>query len=76
MTVAPTQPAIDAILSALDAQQRAAAVLPDGPAQVIAPAGSGKTAALVARIGVLLARGVPAARILWSSPSTGTPPPS
>ena len=64
MTVAPTQPAIDAILSALDSQQRAAAVLPDGPAQVIAPAGSGKTATLVARIGVLIAAGVPPARIL------------
>jgi superfamily I DNA/RNA helicase len=52
------------LLDGLDDEQRAAAVLPDGPAQVIAPAGSGKTATLVARIGVLLGRGVPTARIL------------
>jgi len=52
------------LLDSLDEEQRAAALLPDGPAQIIAPAGSGKTATLVARIGVLLARGVPAARIL------------
>jgi len=52
------------LLDSLDDEQRAAALLPDGPAQIIAPAGSGKTATLVARIGVMLARGVPAARIL------------
>jgi len=52
------------LLDQLDGEQRAAAVLPDGPAQVIAPAGSGKTATLVARIGVLIAAGVPPARIL------------
>jgi len=52
------------LLDSLDDEQRAAALLPDGPAQIIAPSGSGKTATLVARIGVLLARGVPAARIL------------
>jgi DNA helicase-2/ATP-dependent DNA helicase PcrA len=46
------------ILHALDAEQRAAATLPDGPAQLVAPAGSGKTTTLIARIGVLLARGV------------------
>jgi len=46
------------ILDALDPEQRAAAMLPDGPAQIIAPAGSGKTTTLIARMGVLLARGV------------------
>ena len=50
---------LDEILSGLDAEQRAAATLPDGPAQIIAPAGSGKTTTLIARLGVLLARGVP-----------------
>jgi len=56
-------PAIDAIVGSLDAEQRAAATLPDGPAQIVAPAGSGKTTTLVARLGVLLARGVAADRI-------------
>jgi len=51
------------LLDALDPEQRAAATLPDGPAQVIAPAGSGKTTTLIARLGVLLERGVPAERI-------------
>ncbi len=52
------------ILGGLDERQRRAATLGEGPAQLIAPAGSGKTATLVARIGVLVDRGVPAARIL------------
>jgi superfamily I DNA/RNA helicase len=52
------------ILTGLDDQQRRAATIGDGPAQIIAPAGSGKTATLVARIGVLVERGVPAPRIL------------
>jgi DNA helicase-2/ATP-dependent DNA helicase PcrA len=47
------------VLDALDPEQRAAATLPDGPAQIIAPAGSGKTTTLVARMAVLIARGVP-----------------
>jgi DNA helicase II / ATP-dependent DNA helicase PcrA len=51
------------ILDALDAEQRAAAVLPAGPAQIIAPAGSGKTTTMVARLAVLLARGVAPERI-------------
>jgi superfamily I DNA/RNA helicase len=51
------------LLDALDPEQRAAALLGDGPAQVIAPAGSGKTTTLIARLGVLLDRGVPAERI-------------
>lgn len=48
------------ILDALDAEQRAAAMLGDGPAQIIAPAGSGKTTTLIARMAVLLSRGVSA----------------
>jgi DNA helicase-2/ATP-dependent DNA helicase PcrA len=65
MTIAPpaAAPADDGLLESLDPEQRAAALLPDGPALIIAPAGSGKTTTLVARLGVLLARGVPADRI-------------
>src|SRR6188474_1531843 len=54
---------IDPILDALDPEQRAAATLPDGPAQIIAPAGSGKTTTMVARLAVLLSRGVQPDRI-------------
>jgi len=56
-------PATEGLLASLDAEQRAAATLPDGPAQIIAPAGSGKTTTLIARLGVLLGRGVAAERI-------------
>ena len=49
---------MDDLLATLDPDQREAACLPDGPAQIVAPAGSGKTTTLVARLGVLLARGV------------------
>jgi DNA helicase II / ATP-dependent DNA helicase PcrA len=61
--VTPPEPAIERLLDRLDPEQRAAAVLPDGPAQIIAPAGSGKTTTLIARLGVLLSRGVAAQRI-------------
>ena len=61
-TIAPSriglETAVERILATLDAEQRAAATLPDGPAQIIAPAGSGKTTTMVARLAVLLARGV------------------
>lgn len=65
MTVSarPTVVALEPILGALDPEQRAAAVLADGPAQIIAPAGSGKTTTMVARLAVLLARGVDPERI-------------
>jgi DNA helicase-2/ATP-dependent DNA helicase PcrA len=65
MTIAPSTaaPAADGLLASLDTEQRAAATLPDGPAQIIAPAGSGKTTTLIARLGVLLGRGVAADRI-------------
>jgi superfamily I DNA/RNA helicase len=64
MTVAPQTTRappvwLGPILDALDAEQRAAATLPDGPAQIIAPAGSGKTTTLIARMAVLLSRGIP-----------------
>ena len=48
----------------LDAEQRAAVLSSDGVVQVIAPAGSGKTTVLVARVRELVARGVPPNRIL------------
>lgn len=51
------------ILARLDSEQRAAALLPDGRALIIAPAGSGKTPTLIARLGVLLSRGADADRI-------------
>lgn len=51
------------ILASLDDEQAAAAALPDGPSLIIAPAGSGKTTTLIARLGVLLARGVAPERI-------------
>jgi superfamily I DNA/RNA helicase len=54
---------LEPILNALDPEQRAAATLPDGPAQIIAPAGSGKTTTMVARLAVLLSRGVAPERI-------------
>jgi DNA helicase II / ATP-dependent DNA helicase PcrA len=65
MTIAPSAaaPATGGLLGSLDPEQRAAAMLPAGPAQVIAPAGSGKTTTLIARLGVLLGRGVAADRI-------------
>ena len=59
----PPAAAVARLLATLDAEQRAAALLPDGPALIIAPAGSGKTTTLVARLGVLLERGVPASEM-------------
>jgi ATP-dependent DNA helicase UvrD/PcrA len=52
-----------AIVARLDPEQAAAASLADGPSLIIAPAGSGKTTTLIARLGVLLARGVDPERI-------------
>ena len=51
------------LVASLDPEQRAAATLPDGPALIIAPAGSGKTTTLIARLGVLLSRGIPPEQI-------------
>ncbi len=55
--------AIAPLLADLDPEQRAAATLPAGPAQIIAPAGSGKTTTLIARLGHLVATGVSPERI-------------
>jgi DNA helicase-2/ATP-dependent DNA helicase PcrA len=65
MTIAPAAPApaIRDPLDGLDAEQRAAASVGNGPALIIAPAGSGKTTTLIARLGVLLARGVRADQV-------------
>src|SRR6187402_3373071 len=59
----PVTALADALVSHLDEEQRTAATLPDGPALIIAPAGSGKTTTLIARLGVLMARGVAPERI-------------
>ena len=64
MAVATHQAPIGSLVDALDPEQAAAATLPDGPAQIIAPAGSGKTTTPIARLGVLLGRGVDPASIL------------
>ncbi|MBD3220866.1 AAA family ATPase [bacterium] len=53
--------------SRLDPQQAAAVRAGDGVVQVIAPAGSGKTTVLVARVGELLRRGTPAGEILCTT---------
>ncbi len=64
MAVTGASARAQALVGVLDAEQAAAATLPDGPAQIIAPAGSGKTTTLIARLGVLLSRGVEAEAIL------------
>ena len=51
----------------LDPEQQRAAQAHDGVVQVIAPAGSGKTAVLIERVRELLRRGVPAERILCTT---------
>src|SRR6188508_3157944 len=56
-------PAIAERLARLAPDQRAAATAPPGPVLCVAPAGSGKTTTLVARIAWLVASGVPAAEI-------------
>ncbi len=61
---APTMPPH---LARLDPQQRAAATAGDGVVQVIAPAGSGKTTVLVARVAELARRGTPVDRILCTA---------
>jgi DNA helicase-2/ATP-dependent DNA helicase PcrA len=53
--------------SNLDPEQQKAVASHDGVVQVIAPAGSGKTKVIVHRVSELLARGVPANRILCTT---------
>src|SRR5262245_28250071 len=50
-------PAVDERLARLAPDQRAAATAPPGPVLCVAPAGSGKTTTLVARIAWLVATG-------------------
>ncbi len=59
----PTHPAIAARLEHLTPDQRAAATAPPGPILCVAPAGSGKTTTLVARIAWLIDGGAPAGSI-------------
>jgi DNA helicase-2/ATP-dependent DNA helicase PcrA len=54
---APVQPAVAERLARLAPDQRAAATAPPGPVLCVAPAGSGKTTTLVARVAWLIAAG-------------------
>ncbi len=55
----PLHPAVEERLGRLAPDQRAAATAPHGPVLCIAPAGSGKTTTLVARVAWLVATGTP-----------------
>jgi DNA helicase II / ATP-dependent DNA helicase PcrA len=59
----PLHPDVQARLHRLTPDQRAAATAEHGPVLCLAPAGSGKTTTLVARIAWLVATGTPADRI-------------
>src|SRR6476659_2006411 len=50
-------PSVAARLARLAPDQRAAAIAPPGPLLCVAPAGSGKTTTLVARVACLIASG-------------------
>jgi superfamily I DNA/RNA helicase len=58
-----THPAVEARLARLAADQRGAATAPPGPVLCVAPAGSGKTTTLVARVAWLVDGGVDPATI-------------
>jgi superfamily I DNA/RNA helicase len=58
-----THPAVEARLAKLAPDQRAAATAPPGPVLCVAPAGSGKTTTLVARVAWLVDGGVDPATI-------------
>jgi DNA helicase-2/ATP-dependent DNA helicase PcrA len=59
----PLHPAVAERLTRLAPDQRAAATAPPGPILCVAPAGSGKTTTLIARIAWLIASGVDPATI-------------
>src|SRR5688572_3554991 len=64
MVIAPSlHPAVEERLSRLAPDQRAAATAPPGPVLCVAPAGSGKTTTLVARVCWLVASGADPASI-------------
>lgn len=57
LVASPTLGALDTLLGRLAPDQRAAATAPPGPVLCVAPAGSGKTTTLVARIAWLIGGG-------------------
>ncbi|HET7677678.1 MAG TPA: ATP-dependent helicase [Candidatus Limnocylindrales bacterium] len=59
----PLHPAVADRLAALAQDQRAAATAPPGPVLCVAPAGSGKTTTLVARVAWRIARGADPATV-------------
>jgi DNA helicase-2/ATP-dependent DNA helicase PcrA len=59
----PLPPAVEERLAHLAPDQRAAGTAPAGPVLCVAPAGSGKTTTLVARVAWLVATGTPPERI-------------
>ena len=67
-----SKPAPHAWLERLDSAQRAAVTAHEGVVQVLAPAGSGKTRVLVARVQELISQGVPAERILCTTFNTAS----
>ena len=62
-----TAPELESQPDGLDPAQRAAVTAHEGVVQVIAPAGSGKTRVLVARVRELRSRGVPQERIMCAT---------
>ena len=63
----PIQRPVPEWKSQLDGNQRRAVDANEGVVQIIAPAGSGKTTTMIARVQELLSRGVPANRILCTT---------
>ena len=61
--MSPSQPSVQARLARLSPDQRAAATAPRGPTLCVAPAGSGKTTTLVARVAWLVDAGLGPARV-------------
>jgi DNA helicase II / ATP-dependent DNA helicase PcrA len=59
----PITPSVAELLARLTDDQRVAATAPPGPVLCVAPAGSGKTTTLVARIAWLIDDGVPAGSV-------------
>ena len=64
-TTVATPARLAPILDALDPEQQSAATVPDGPAQIIAPAASGTTTTLIARVHALRSCCVRLDHLLW-----------